>query len=353
MLKVIENPKIRAAALYVGIFVLGVVLGASASLVWKSTVFGSTHRFFATLTPLPADETAVPMELPAFSSDLQLASITRAADLETYRPKRPRFAIMPYTVKEGDTAWSIAQEFDLKMESILWGNEGMSADAGALGVGMVINILPVDGVLHTVAKDETWESLEYRHGVSRDAIIAFLGNGLSEQADPQLVVGQQLIIPGGTNPVTWVDPGPPLENGKGTASSGYYTGGLVNMGTGTYMLPVSPISITQPYWAGHPAIDFDTVTGQPVYAADSGTVIFSGWSESGYGNLIIIDHGTGYWTYYGHNDVNLVSAGQGVVQGQQISRSGNTGNSSGDHLDFRIRVAGGSFIDPTGLLPLP
>ena len=82
-----------------------------------------------------------------------------------------------------------------------------------------------------------------------------------------------------------------------------------------------------------------------------GTVIFSGWDDSGYGNLIIVDHGNGYWTYYAHNSELLVQAGEGVTQGQTIALAGSTGRSTGPHLDFRIRLNGGAFLDPLTLLP--
>lgn len=301
--------------------------------------------------------TSLPLEpdvaLPAFLSTPTPSAISREIEFETYRPERPRFSLYKYTIQAGDTPWGIAEKFGLQIESVLWGNENMSANSGSLQIGQEINILPVDGVLHTVTEDDSWERIELMHGVDRETIIAFIGNEFPEEPPYDLIPGQQLIIPGGRNQLVWVDPGPPVEPGKGRQSPGFYSGPLVGMGTGVYILPVTPIRITQPYWGSHPALDFDTVTGQPVYAADGGTVIYSGWSESGYGNLVIIDHGTGYWTYYAHNDVNLVEKGQGVYQGQQIALSGNTGNSSGDHLDFRIRVAGGAFIDPTPLLPLP
>lgn len=109
--------------------------------------------------------------------------------------------------------------------------------------------------------------------------------------------------------------------------------------------------ITQYYWAGHPALDIDTYAGQPIAAADSGTVIFSGWDTTGFGYLVIIDHGNDLWTYYAHNSQNQVSAGQGVDQGQTIALSGSMGNSTGDHLDFRIRYQAGAFLDPLNYLP--
>lgn len=66
--------------------------------------------------------------------------------------------------------------------------------------------------------------------------------------------------------------------------------------------------------------------------------------------MVIIDHGNGYQTYYSHNEANLVSAGQTVAKGQQIAESGNTGNSTGNHVDFRI-LLNGTFLNPLGYLP--
>ena len=142
-----------------------------------------------------------------------------------------------------------------------------------------------------------------------------------------------------------------LVAGLGRASPGLYSGPLVETGTGTFIWPVNTHHITQGFWEGHPAIDIDTYFRQPVFASDSGTVIFSGWSATGYGNLVIIDHGNGFWTYYAHNYANLVSAGQGVDQGQQIAESDSTGNSTGDHLHFGIRLDSGSWVNPLNFLP--
>ena len=307
-----------------------------------------------TKADLPATNPTAPGQaavLPPYANRRPFAGIPRLAQLHTKRPERPRFQVMKYTIKAGDTAWSLAQKFDLQIESILWGNEGMSADAGALQIGRVINILPEDGVLHTVAEGDTPERLETMHGVPFEKIAAFPGNNFPEQPPYELIVGQAVIVPGGRNPVVWQEPGPPVDPQKGRKSGGFYDGPLAAVGTGSFIFPVAPVVITQPFWSGHPALDFDTYVGQPVYASDGGTVIYSGLSTSGYGNLVIIDHGNGLWTYYGHNEVNLVQEGQGVYQGQQIAESGNTGRSSGAHVDFRIRREAANFIDPTPFLP--
>ena len=294
------------------IFIL-VVIGLA---VLQPKITTTTRPDSSKITPNP---TAVTADIPAFSTTLPDKGLTRLAQLHTDRPHRPRFEVMKYTIQKGDTAWSLAQKFDLKIESILWGNEGMSADAGMMQIGKEINILPVDGVLHTVKKGDTLELLEIVHGAPVKAILDFIGNNFDGEPPAELREGQQIIVPGGKNPVVWQEPGPQVDPQKGRKSGGFFDGALVAVGTGTFIWPASPVIITQPFWSGHPAIDIDTYTGQPVFASDGGTVIFSGLSERGYGNLVIIDHGNGFWTYYAHNEVNLVSEGQGVYQGQQIA----------------------------------
>ena len=83
-------------------------------------------------------------------------------------------------------------------------------------------------------------------------------------------------------------------------------------------------------------------------AAASGTVVFAGWL-GGYGNLVVIDHGGGLSTAYAHNSSVAVTVGQSVETGQVIASSGNTGNSSGPHVHFEVRV-NGTAVDPLGYL---
>jgi septal ring factor EnvC (AmiA/AmiB activator) len=110
--------------------------------------------------------------------------------------------------------------------------------------------------------------------------------------------------------------------------------------------------ITSPFgwrWGRmHEGIDLGAAYGTPIAAAASGVVIYAGW-EGGYGNLVVIDHGGGLATAYGHQSRIAVSVGQGVSQGETIGYVGSTGHSTGPHLHFEVRV-NGQAVDPLGYL---
>lgn len=96
---------------------------------------------------------------------------------------------------------------------------------------------------------------------------------------------------------------------------------------------------------GHGGLDIGAAYGTNVLAANDGTVIVAGYNAGGYGNYIIIDHGGGYTSLYGHNSSLCVSVGQKVTRGQVIAKCGSTGLSSGPHIHFEIRI-NGSTVDP-------
>ncbi|MDD4722998.1 MAG: peptidoglycan DD-metalloendopeptidase family protein [Acidaminococcaceae bacterium] len=117
--------------------------------------------------------------------------------------------------------------------------------------------------------------------------------------------------------------------------------------------------ITSPFgWRTHPifgtqtfhsGVDIGADYGDPILAADAGTIIYAGWI-SGYGNAVMIDHGSGLVTLYGHNTEVLVSVGQQVAQGQIIAHAGSTGNSTGPHCHFEVRLHGEP-VNPMNYLP--
>lgn len=129
-------------------------------------------------------------------------------------------------------------------------------------------------------------------------------------------------------------------------------------GSGQFMWPVNG-EITSPFgWRVHPiwgtqifhaGLDIGADYGEPVHAADSGTVVYAGWM-GGYGNAVMIDHGGGLVTLYGHNSSITVGEGQQVSKGETIALAGSTGNSTGPHCHFEVRVHG-EVTNPLQYLP--
>jgi murein DD-endopeptidase MepM/ murein hydrolase activator NlpD len=113
--------------------------------------------------------------------------------------------------------------------------------------------------------------------------------------------------------------------------------------------PVADEGINQPFIPGrHPGIDLHASYGDPIYACRAGTVVSAGW-DGGYGNAVVIDHGGGMATLYGHQSRMAVSAGQQVTAGQVIGYVGSTGYSTGPHLHFEVRIDGNP-VDPAPYL---
>ncbi len=102
-------------------------------------------------------------------------------------------------------------------------------------------------------------------------------------------------------------------------------------------------------WEGHGGIDIGKPYGTPIYASLSGVVVYATWDNS-YGYFVKIDHGNGFETLYAHNSKNLVTAGQTVNAGEKIAEVGSTGDSTGNHLHFEVRV-NGERVEPRNYLP--
>jgi murein DD-endopeptidase MepM/ murein hydrolase activator NlpD len=94
--------------------------------------------------------------------------------------------------------------------------------------------------------------------------------------------------------------------------------------------------LTQDFHPGHNGLDFGVVVGTSVHSTINGKVIYAGWNDQGYGNLVIVDNGE-YKTYYAHLSEIPVSVGQTIQKGEVVGLSGNTGNSTGPHLHYEVR----------------
>jgi murein DD-endopeptidase MepM/ murein hydrolase activator NlpD len=252
------------------------------------------------------------------------APVARRAEPHTIIPERPRLDIITYTVQPGDTVEVIAARFSLDPQTIMWSNPAVEDAPDLLRVEQQLVILPIDGVYHTVDEEDTLESIADDYDVEIAAITGCEYNDLAT-TDSVIVPGMRLVVPGGEKPFI-----PRVVTS--------YTGAIPEgaRGTGLFQWPVLGY-ITQGYWYGHRAIDIAAPTGTALRAADGGFVSFAGWTDVGYGYLIVIDHANGFSTYYGHLSNFYVSAGQAVVRGQVIGATGSTGWSTGPHLHFEIR----------------
>ncbi len=242
--------------------------------------------------------------------------------------------VQTYKVKSGDTLVGIASKFGVSMMSVWWANDLKNKDD--LKIGQVLDIPPVNGLIVTIAATDTLDALAAKYHVNTEDILAT--NGLD---DPNLVVGQVLVIPGARGaPIPTPKPTPkPKTVARSTShsSSGSsrppttYSGGKMLwpvVGGGNY--------ISQYFHTGHYAIDIAATYGSTVRAAASGTVEFAGWKNNGGGYQVWIAHGSGLYTTYNHMSAITVGAGQHVGRGQQVGRIGQTGDATGPHLHFEV-----------------
>jgi murein DD-endopeptidase MepM/ murein hydrolase activator NlpD len=290
--------------------------------------------------------------------------IPRLAQVHTTIPSRPREDIEKYTVVEGDTVFGIAEKFGLKPETILWGNYYVLLDdPHALKAGQVLNILPVDGTYHQWQQGEGLNGISTYYGVKPEDIINFPANKLDpstigDLAHPNIAPGTWLVVPGGRREfISWSAPlGVTRENPAsarvlGPGACDPISGGAV--GYGTFIWPSN-----KHYLSGfdytpntnHFGIDVAGNEGEAVYATDAGVIVYAGWNNYGYGNMIMVDHGNNFQSLYGHLSAINVVCGQSVGQGDVIGAIGSTGHSSGPHLHFEIRSLS-SFVNPHDVLP--
>ena len=299
----------------------------------------STEPMVYTFPPYQAaDEKALyPVQVP------------RTQEVQEVLPKRRREWLVTYVVQPGDSVWKIAQKFGLKPETIEWAN-GLELNPDLLRVGQTLIIPPVDGVVHVVEAGETLAGIARKYKVKPEDIVAYKPNGLSSVEDP-LPEKKVLVIPGGEKPdvapTVRMYSGPiPKGAAVGTGNFGWPTTGRITARFG--QIVCSPLLGCRP----HMGIDIANVPGVPVVAADSGYVVFAGWDRTGYGNLVIINHGNGFVTFYAHMRDIFVRKGQNVAKGQRIGSIGASGNTTGPHLHFELRQRGRQ-RNPLGFLPKP
>jgi murein DD-endopeptidase MepM/ murein hydrolase activator NlpD len=254
-----------------------------------------------------------------------------------------------YRVKSGDTLAKIAAHYDVTTMTLWWANDLKAKNR--LVVGQKLIIPPVSGLVVEVTANDTLGLLAKRYKIGEDEILST--NGLK---DRHLVVGQVLMLPGARG-AGIVAPKPRPKTSTPSRSNGGSTRTVRQPRTyngGRFGWPTSSHHISQYYHYGHYAIDIDGSTGDPIWSAAGGTVIFAGWKNNGGGYQVWISHGSNLYTTYNHMSSVAVGRGQGVGRGQRIGRMGSSGYATGSHLHFEVWRGpvwnGGSRVNPLAYL---
>lgn len=264
----------------------------------------------------------------------------------TNKTKRERKETIMYIVKAGDTISTIANEFDLTVNTLLWENNLTAFSL--IRPGDQLRILPVSGVMYEVEKGDSLAKIAKVFNVSEEVILKYNAH-ISEQ----LRAGQKIIIAGGRKGANY-QAAPVQVRTQYTGLSilkdlvkipmGKFSKGsaAAPKASNRMVWPTTGYRITQYYHYGHSAIDVADKVGTAIYSADAGSIEFMGWSN-GYGNNIVINHGGGKKTRYAHLSKFYVRKGEKVGKGENIAAMGNTGRSTGPHLHFEVIINGAKY----------
>ncbi|BDF79134.1 peptidase, M23 family [Pyramidobacter piscolens W5455] len=241
-----------------------------------------------------------------------------------------------YTVKPGDSLWTIASANNLSIDSLYGTNILRTPDR--LSPGIVLRIPNQDGLSVKIAKGQTLNALAKKYGVAERAIR--MANGLSDKVE--LNAGQEVFIPGASQSIA-VYRG--SSSGGGMSRTAPPVAKAATGAAGRFSWPVVG-KISSPFgWRRHPirrarlfhaGIDIRAPRHTPIRASRGGQVIFSGWMN-GYGRTVIIRHDSTYTTLYGHCQSLMIRKGQNVKKGTVIATVGSSGRATGPHVHFEVR----------------
>lgn len=255
----------------------------------------------------------------------------------------PKGNVMMYAVRQGDTLSGIAQRYGLTLRKLVESNKINNPHLLAVGMKLVIS---QDEVTHMVKRGETLNYVSQRYGVSRELLIE--RNPLLNWLSDNLYIGQVLYIPiAGTKQMQAEEL---IKRRNTTQAASRQVVGRVR---GGMEWPVKEATITSGFgvrWGrAHKGVDLwnQAESQTPIYAAKAGTVLEAGANRSGYGRMVVLDHGDGLQTFYAHMRSISVAPGQMVDAGDMLGYMGQTGDSTGYHLHFEVRQ------DDVPINPLP
>ncbi|MEA3295746.1 MAG: peptidoglycan DD-metalloendopeptidase family protein [Patescibacteria group bacterium] len=223
-------------------------------------------------------------------------------------PETQRKAIIEHIIETGDTISSIAKQYNISTNTILWAND-LNKNS-VIQPGKKLAILPVTGVLHIVKSKDTLSDISAKYKINLDKIV-----DLNKIENEKIFIGDILIIP----------------NGKKLSSSSYIA--KIPLINNYFVFPCIGRITQELHW--YNAVDIANKCGTPIYATANGTIQKTGYINRG-GNRVRIIHPNKVATYYGHLSKILVKPGEQVKQGQKIGIMGNTGRSTGCHLHYAV-----------------
>lgn len=279
-------------------------------------------------TGAPIIANAYPGGLPSQLNDYTPSSaVVASLDLNEYGvqtqvSEKPRDKVETYIVKDGDTLARVADKFGVSIDTIKWASD---IKGDSLSVGQELKIPPVTGIVHKVREGDTVQNIAKKYKTDAQKIVNFPFNDFTDLETFSLQVGQIVVVPDGVQQEAPAIIIPPSS--------------MIALGSGKLLWPTMGIITQYPIWY-HMAFDIANPSAPGVMAADNGIVIVSEFMRYGYGNHIIIDHGNGFSTLYGHLSEVYAKTGDRVARGQVVGRMGSTGRSTGTHLHFETRQNG-------------
>lgn len=286
-----------------------------------------------------------PVEFDGPAVDEEEAGIAAAIDDGTiYKPvavdtsvKSSAEMLEHYTVKQGDTLTGIASRFGVSMMTVWWANKLTTKDS--LKVGQDLVIPPVNGLIVTVAAGDTLDSLAAANKIDADQIVE-----INQLDDPNLIVGQVLVLPGAKgSPIPTPTPKPtakptPRTNTGGGGGGGAGVGPVYSGGPWAWPVVGGGNYISQYFRYGHYGLDIAASYGTAEVSPLAGRVAFAGWKSNGGGFQVWIAHGNGIYTALYHMSSVSVSSGHSVARGQRVGRVGMSGWATGPHLHLEVWV---------------
>lgn len=248
-----------------------------------------------------------------------------------------------YVVQGGDTVWDVATLNNISPYELMEMNPGVE---NKISIGQTLNLYQVKPYVTVKTKEVIASTEKIEYGIQYEyttslykgqSQVKATGNYGSKDIKAEVVKENGVVVQ--TTPISETITAEPVVqvNLVGTKAVSITTG------TGQLGIPLTNLQVSSPFGSRggsrHLGVDLRMPCGSPIMAADGGTVIHAGY-EGSYGNLIEINHGNGLVTYYGHCNSMNVSVGQQVTKGQVIGTVGATGNATGYHLHFEVRLNG-------------